>query len=178
MAKTAPTPGTYIAWDKEWDKYSKQKGQKLPKDVYFKIWEKKHLEDLLNPIYPQFQNRPKDAMKHLMKVKNGQCTNAFYRQGLGFVDIIWGEVKDPIKHTGFGLSHIIDKHGKDIEARGFKVEDFIAIIIQFADFNKAKKDNEILFESKEFRIIVEETYNGRNKRWILSAFDLRKKAAK
>ena len=29
---------------------------------------------------------------------------------MGDVDIVWGEVTDPIKHKGYGLAHIVDKH--------------------------------------------------------------------
>ncbi len=43
-------------------------------------------------IYTQFKNRPKEAIKHLKKVKEGECVNAFYREDIGYVDLVWGEI--------------------------------------------------------------------------------------
>lgn len=176
----APAFGINKEFDLAYQKYRANPNGKLkPKDEFYTHWLKvKHMEELLTPEYTQFENRPKEAMKHLMKVKKGQCTKAFYRSGIGYIDIVWGEVTDPVAHTGLGLAHIIDKHGAEIAQLGFKVEDFVAIIIQFADFKESDNGDEILFESKRFRIIVEKTYNGRSKHWILSAFDLRKKPQK
>ena len=61
------------------------------------------------PIYRQFENKPKEAIEYLCKTKNGDCIHALYREDIGFIDIIWGEVTDPIKHKGYGLAHIILK---------------------------------------------------------------------
>ena len=101
------------------------------------------------PIYRQFVRKPKEAIKHLRKMQNGECTKALYRDDIGFIDIVWGEVIDPIKHKGFGLVHIIDKHEPEINRLGFKIEDFIPIVVQFGDFNLKKSDNQKkVFESK------------------------------
>lgn len=37
-------------------------------------------------IYTEFQNKPKEAIKHLKKVKEGECINAFYRKDIGYVE--------------------------------------------------------------------------------------------
>jgi len=39
------------------------------------------------PIYTQFENKPKDAIKHLMKVKTGDCINAYHHEEIGWIDI-------------------------------------------------------------------------------------------
>ena len=127
------------------------------------------------PIYTQFEGRPKEAIKFLRKVKNGECTRAFRHPVIGYIDIVWGEITDPIKHKGYGLSHIIDKHGLEIKQLGFEVEDFISIILLYGDLKTTKTGEEYLLESSMFRIVIEKTYKGRRKNWILTAFDLRKK---
>jgi len=62
-------------------------------------------------IYTQFKGKPNEAIKHLLKVKNGECVAALYRSDIGDIDIVWGE--NDIKNKGFGLKHIYEKHNKE-----------------------------------------------------------------
>ena len=82
-----------------------------------------------------------------------------------------------IKHRGFGLSHIIDKHEADINRLGFQIEDFIPIIVQYGNFNLKKSDSQkMVFESRGFRFVVAiQKDNGNTKNWLLTAFDLTQK---
>ena len=57
---------------------------------------------IFGPIYDQFQKQPKLAIKHLLKVQNGECPKALYRDDIGFIDIVWGE-NDPKTNKGYGL---------------------------------------------------------------------------
>jgi len=124
-------------------------------------------------IYKQFKKKPKEAIKHLMKVKEGECTNALYRDDIGYIDIVWGE--NDKENKGFGLKHIIEKHGKEIKELGFEVEDFIPIVVQYGEFNEKKSESDKkVFESKKFRFVIA-IDKKRVKRWLLTAFDLRKK---
>ena len=130
------------------------------------------------PIYRQFVRKPKEAIKYLRKMQNGECTEALYRDDIGFIDIVWGEVTDPIKHKGYGLVHIIDKHEQGINRLGFKIEDFIPIVVQFGDFNLKKSDNQKkVFESKGFRFVIalQKEPQGQTKKWLLTAFDIIKR---
>lgn len=132
-------------------------------------------------VYTQFKRKPKQAIKHLMKVKEGEAVAAMYRHDIGFIDIVWGE-NNPETNKGFGLKHIIEKHGREIKQLGFNIEDFIPIVVQYGEVNlKKSMDDKIVFESKMFRFIVKTTNKGLKKQWLLSAFDLRplnKKAPK
>ena len=126
-------------------------------------------------IYTQFENQPVKAIKHLMKVKEGEAVRALYRDDIGFIDIVWGE-NNPKTNEGFGLKHIIEKHGKEIKELGFEVENFIPIVIQFGDFNEtASEKGRRVYESHMFRFIVDTMYFDKKKVWLLTAFDLRKK---
>lgn len=125
--------------------------------------------DAFFPKYNQFKNKPKEAIKHLLKVKKGDCLNALYRKDIGFIDIVWGE--NDSKNKGFGLKHIVEKHGKEIEQLGFKLEDFLPIVIQNGVFVKSEqKEGRILLEGSMFRVVVEKT---KEKTFLLTAFDLR-----
>ena len=55
---------------------------------------------IFGPIYRQFEKKPKEAIKHLRKMKTGECPKALYRDDIGYIDIVWGKVTDPIKHKG------------------------------------------------------------------------------
>ena len=129
-------------------------------------------------IYTRFERKPKEAIKHLLKVQEGECVKALYRSDVGFIDIVWGE-NNPATNKGFGLKHIVEKHGKEIERLGFKVEDFIPIVIQFGEVKIKKSDaKKIVFESKAFRFIVQTEFDGKEKNFLLTAFDLIKKPKK
>jgi hypothetical protein len=122
------------------------------------------------PIYEQFKDDPKGAVKFLKKKKTGECTKAFYHSQIGYIDIIWGEVLDAKKHKGYGLAHIIDKHGADIEAMGYTIEDFISIVLQYGNLEVSKSKEEYLLQSDMFRVVIEKYHFGKPKNWILTAF--------
>lgn len=125
-------------------------------------------------IYTQFENKPVKAIKHLIKVKEGEASNALYRDDIGFIDIVWGE-NDPKTNRGYGLKHIIEKHGKELQELGFNVWDFISIIVQAGSLVKAKEPEKILLESNMFRVVIVTQWKGKKKQFILTAFDLRSK---
>ena len=128
-------------------------------------------------IYPQFQDKPKEAIRFLLKRREGECIKSLYRSDIGYIDIVWGE--NDQNNKGFGLKHIIEKHGGDIEELGFKIEDFIPIVVQFGEFNETVSDaGKKVFESKMFRFVVATNFEGRRKQWLLTSFDLRKKPRK
>ena len=128
------------------------------------------------PIFTQFKGKPKEAIIFLRQQRKGECIASLYRDDIGDIDIVWGEVTDPIKHRGFGLSHIIDKHEKEIKQLGFEVEDFVPIVVQFGELKEKKSDDKkITLESEMFRVIIQKKWNGKDKTFLLSAFDLRKK---
>ena len=130
--------------------------------------------------FKEFKHKPKAAIIHLKKIKRGECIAALNRADIGDIDIVWGEVTEPTKHKGYGLAHIIDKHGAEIKGLGFEVEDFIPIVVQFGEFNNVKSDSQKkVYESELFRFVIAMQTNGKgNKAWLLTAFDLRKKPKK
>lgn len=125
-------------------------------------------------IYTQFRHKPVQAIKHLIKTKEGECTAALHRESIGDIDIVWGE--NDANNKGFGLKHIIEKHGKEIKQLGFDVPTFISLIVEHGDMNMKKStENKILLESKMFRCVIQTKWNGKKRIFLLSAFDLRKK---
>lgn len=126
-------------------------------------------------VYTQFKHKPVQAIKHLMKTKEGECTAALHREGIGDIDIVWGE--NDANNKGFGLKHIIEKHGEEIKKLGFDTPTFISLIVEHGNLNIHKStDNKKVFESKQFRFVIETYAFGRKKNWLLTAFNINKKA--
>lgn len=76
-------------------------------------------------------------------------------------------------HEGYGLAHIIDKHGSVIRynASRFAIEDFIPIVVQFGAMKEELPDKYI-FESESFRFVIKKHWNGKHKKFLLTAFDM------
>ncbi|MBN2727824.1 MAG: hypothetical protein JXR53_01225 [Bacteroidales bacterium] len=135
---------------------------------------KKGLSGDFGPVYTQFEKQPKKAIQYLVKKQEGEAVKALYREDIGFIDIVWGE-NDPKTNKGFGLKHIIEKHGADIKAFGFEIEDFIPIIITTGSLIAAKEPTKIILESNVFRAVILKEWKGKKKQFILTAFNLIKK---
>lgn len=58
--------------------------------------------------YAEFYSDGANAIKKLLLEKQGQVARAFHKEGLGDIDLVWGEVSS--KNKGYGLAHIRDKH--------------------------------------------------------------------
>ncbi|WP_163532741.1 RNA polymerase-binding protein DksA, partial [Helicobacter suis] len=64
--------------------------------------------------FEQFYHDPKGAIAKLLETKEGQVAGAFYREDLGDIDLVWGEIRDQKgKLQGYGLSKIVEKHLND-----------------------------------------------------------------
>lgn len=71
---------------------------------------------------------------------------AFYRKDVGSIDIVYGEVHDPVKHTGYGLAHIIDKHGmNDVRKLGEAIE---------KGNLRNGTDGKLLIEHQDYRVVL------------------------
>jgi hypothetical protein len=140
---------------------------------------KKHTQQIgeFGPIYTQFKGKPKDAIKHLMRIKKGDCINAYYHEKIGWIDIIWGE-NDSKTNKGYGLKHIIEKHGEEIKQLGFDIPNFITMVLMYGEFRIAKPHTKrVLLENKHFRIVISmfayKNSTKMKKTFVLTAFDLR-----
>ena len=51
----------------------------------------KELDPAWFPKYTKFKGKPKEAIKHLLKVQKGDCLEALYHKDIGYIDIVWGE---------------------------------------------------------------------------------------
>ncbi|EAH9136720.1 DUF3519 domain-containing protein, partial [Campylobacter upsaliensis] len=83
--------------------------------------EEKPLKDEFGVNFEGFKG--KEAVEKLLEEQRGQVKGAFYKEGLGEIDLVWGEVKGGGKEAkGYGLSKIIEKHGEDFKEFGEGLE--------------------------------------------------------
>jgi hypothetical protein len=125
-------------------------------------------------IYTQFKNKPKDAILHLKKTKNGECIKALFREDIGYVDIVWGK-NDPKTNKGYGLKHIIEKHEKEIKKLGFEIEDFIPMAFYLGQIKETREAFKILIENEQYRVVLLTQWKGRNKTLLLTSFGVTQK---
>lgn len=114
--------------------------------------------------FAQYKNDPKKAIEHLIKVKNGQVRGTLYNPSLGEIDLVWGKVTNPSTHSGYGLAHIIDKHGMETAK---KLDDII-----MGGTLKREKGNTAEIVNDKYMASIKLDWLGKPKRWVVSAFDI------
>jgi len=121
------------------------------------------------PIFKQFKKKPKEAILFLKEQKKGECVDALYRDDIGYVDIVWGVGGK----NGYGLCHIIEEHEQEFIQLGFRLEDFIPMVFAFGIYSEKPRENKIKLRGESFMLIIKTKWNNKNKRFVMTAFDLR-----
>ena len=116
--------------------------------------------------FSKYKAEPKKAIAKLMKEKNGQVKGALYHPSLGEIDLVWGKVLDPKEHTGYGLAHIIDKHGEEVAKR---IDD----IVMGGKIIEAK-GNRVVLENGDDLGVVAMKWNKEDNNWVISAYHRQK----
>lgn len=151
-------------------KESTDKGIKkdIPSALRGKIEQELNIQPLkeFGENYTEYYHDGKGALQKLLIEKQGQVAGAFHRKDLGDIDLVWGEVIDKIKHKGYGLSDIIDKHPElDLN--------IIPEIIEKGEIVQRKN------RERSFNIVFKDYILGLNKgfnkngenQWIVTAFE-------
>ncbi|HEB9273228.1 hypothetical protein AJ934_08690 [Campylobacter sp. BCW_6875] len=148
-------------------KESTNKGVKkdIPSALRGKIEQELNIQPLkeFGENYAEYYHDEKGALQKLLIEKQGQVAGAFHRKDLGDIDLVWGEVTDKIKHKGYGLSHIIDKHP----------ELDLKLISDIVDKGKLNNQNNIRYriEYKNYIIGLSSEYKGNKRTFIITAFE-------
>ncbi|WRA26955.1 DUF3519 domain-containing protein [Helicobacter pylori] len=93
-----PTLKRLIEAVKDMQKES-EKGSKKPKLETPSEW---------GPNYSEFKNDGLGAINKLLETKKGFVAGAFYKEGLGDIDLVWGTPKTK-DSNGYGLAHILER---------------------------------------------------------------------
>ncbi|EPP1146588.1 DUF3519 domain-containing protein, partial [Campylobacter upsaliensis] len=114
----------------------------------------------------------KEAVDKLLSEKRGQVKGAFYKEGLGEIDLVWGD-------ENFGLRHILNKHGDEFEDIAAELEEIIAKGEVVKDNDRAtlkyiKENGDI------FKIGLKQNWKGEptKNKWIITAYKDEREMAK
>ena len=114
--------------------------------------------------FSKYSNNPKEAISHLIKEKRGQVRKALFHSEIGEIDLVWGKITNAEKHEGYGLAHIIDKHGEEI---GKNIDDII-----MGGKVAHKKGNTVEIVNDKYKAIIKLDWYGKEKTWVVTSFDI------
>ena len=139
---------------------------------------RQYLEDTFNikPLeefgtnYAEFYRDGKGAVEKLLKEAEdfkqrgekgefkGQVAGAFYKEGLGEIDLVWGD-------ENFGLRHIIDKHGDEFEDIAAELDEIIAKGVL------EKGEHRYFIKHNDYKGMIALDYKGKESNaWILTLY--------
>ncbi|MFK0434269.1 PBECR2 nuclease fold domain-containing protein [Campylobacter jejuni] len=157
-------------------KESTNKGVKkdIPSALRGKIEQELNIQPLkeFGENYAEYYHDGARAIKKLLIEKQGQVAGAFHRKDLGDIDLVWGD-------GNFGLSHIVNRREEDFIKQGLnKIEaknkalNFIKEIENIINNGNVKKGNNRAFiDVKNSRVMVALDYKGKDKKWIITAYN-------
>lgn len=132
--------------------------------------------------FSEYKGQGAKAVEKVLQERSGQVQGAFYRDELGEIDVVWGEITDPEKHKGYGLAHILDKRKAEFMQQGLseaqaeaKAIDFtkneIANIIENGKItNKPNEATKI--ETPAYKLILKQNWKGEplENKWVVTAY--------
>ncbi|WP_080488527.1 DUF3519 domain-containing protein [Helicobacter pylori] len=161
-----PTLNRLIEAVKDMQKES-EKGIKKPKLETPSEW---------GPNYSEFKNDGLGAINKLLETKKGFVAGAFHKEGLGDIDLVWGN-KD------YGLEHILKRRESDAIDKGMSKEEakkyaleIINNIPNIISNGKLSKDDlgRLKIEFKNQRVGLNDSWKGEtlNNRWVITSYEL------
>ncbi|HEO8741889.1 TPA: DUF3519 domain-containing protein, partial [Campylobacter upsaliensis] len=108
----------------------------------------------------------KEAIEKLLEEQRGQVKGAFYKEGLGEIDLVWGN-KD------FGLEHIINKHGGEFENLAKELSEAV-------ENGKIVKDDKgrLRLEYENKIVGIKDNWKGeKTAHWVVTAYVKKEKEA-
>lgn len=112
------------------------------------------------PVFENFWHDSKGAVEKLMELRSGEALGALHHPKIGDIDLIWGTTGDD-RGGARGLAHIIADHRPD----AFRLQEVLD-----ATQIKEQSAREVTLESKKFKAIIRLDWDGKEKRWLLTAF--------
>ncbi|UOR82639.1 DUF3519 domain-containing protein [Helicobacter pylori] len=128
------------------------------------------------PNYSEFKGDGLGAINKLLETKKGFVAGAFHKEGLGDIDLVWGN-KD------YGLEHILKRRESDAIDKGMSKEEakkyaleIINNIPNIISNGKLSKDDlgRLKIEFKNQRVGLNDSWKGEtlNNRWVITSYEL------
>ncbi|GAA8351280.1 DUF3519 domain-containing protein [Helicobacter pylori] len=129
--------------------------------------------------YSEFKGDGLGAINKLLETKKGFIAGAFYKEGLGDIDLVWGNSK-------YGLEHIFTRRESDAIDKGMSKEEakkyaleIINNIPNIISNGKLSKDDlgRLSIEFKNQRVGLNDSWKGEtlnNNRWVITSYEIDK----
>ncbi len=125
--------------------------------------------------YREFKGDGLGAINKLLETKKGFVAGAFYKEGLGDIDLVWGN-KD------YGLEHILKRRIESYIKKGLKPEfaeqralNLIRMIPEAIDKGKVGRDTQgrLKIETKDILVALRDNWQGEplKSRWVITGFE-------
>ncbi|XNZ29196.1 DUF3519 domain-containing protein [Helicobacter pylori] len=128
--------------------------------------------------YSEFKNDGLGAINKLLETKKGFVAGAFYKEGLGDIDLVYGNSK-------YGLEHIFSRRESDAIDKGLNKEEakkyaleIINNIPNIISNGKLSKDDlgRLSIEFKNQRVGLNDSWKGETltNRWVITSYEIDK----
>ncbi|WRB89278.1 DUF3519 domain-containing protein [Helicobacter pylori] len=159
-----PTLKRLIEAIKDMQKES-EKGIKKPK-----------LETQWGPNYSEFKNDGLGAINKLLETKKGFVAGAFYKEGLGDIDLVWGN-KD------YGLEHILKRREEQALNNGIneqQAKEYAMSVVKtipevIEKGVKVERNGRIAIEYQNIRVGLKDNWKGEKlpNHWVITGYEKR-----
>ncbi|EIR8269890.1 hypothetical protein LXP33_001263, partial [Campylobacter upsaliensis] len=108
----------------------------------------------------------KEAINKLLEEQRGQVKGAFYKEGLGEIDLVWGD-------KNYGLEHILNKHGGEFENLAKELSEAV-------ENGKIVKDDKgrLRLEYENKIVGIKDNWKGeKTAHWVVTAYVKKEKEA-
>ncbi|WP_249407172.1 putative barnase/colicin E5 family endoribonuclease, partial [Helicobacter pylori] len=125
--------------------------------------------------YSEFKGDGLGAINKLLETKKGFVAGAFYKEGLGDIDLVWGN-KD------YGLEHILKRREKQAQNQGLNEQqakeyalNIVKSIPEVIEKGKVGRDiqGRLKIETKDILIALRDNWQGERlkNRWVITGFE-------
>ncbi len=128
------------------------------------------------PNYSEFKNDGLGAINKLLETKKGFVAGAFYKEGLGDIDLVWGN-KD------YGLEHILKRREKQARNKGLnetEAKEYALSVVKSIPeiIEKGSKGTDhlgrVFVDYGNIRVGLNNTWNNKDleNHWVISSYEI------
>ncbi len=127
------------------------------------------------PNYSEFKNDGLGAINKLLETKKGFVAGAFYKEGLGDIDLVWGN-KD------YGLEHILKRREKQAKNQGLNEQQAKEYALNIAKTIpeviekgvKVERNGRMAIEYQNIRVGLNDKWDNQklDNKWVVSSYEI------
>lgn len=128
--------------------------------------------DPFGKSFIKYSGKPDEAVDYLLKAKQGYVPAAFHKEGVGDIDLVWGEAGKIGEKGGYGLAHIIRRRNEQ-GLNGFAFTRKIPDIIKNGKVYRRKEHpNALYIGTDKEELVIMLNWKGEEKKWLLTGYEI------